>query len=83
MAKNQTDGQLEWLPRNNPHDYTTADVFLLLYVLSKGNATEWFVHGTTTLLASHHNHDPTTPPVAKWPKIKTMGNLNCCRAVTT
>ena len=35
----------------------------------------------TTLQASYHN-GPTTPPVAKWPKIKCMGNSNGCRAIT-
>ena len=66
-----------------PHDYTTTDVFLMLYMLSKGNATEWFlVHGMTSLQASHHI-DSTTPPVAKWLKINLVGNLNGGRTIIT
>jgi hypothetical protein len=35
----------------------------------------------TALHTSHHNGS-TTPPVAKWPKIKSMGKLNGCCAMT-
>ena len=45
------------------HVHTTAEVFLILYMVSKGNSNEWCVHGRTTLQASHHNSS-TTPPSA-------------------
>ena len=71
MAKNQTnDGQIEWLLRSNhmtirlQNDHMTARVFLILSVVSKVNATEWLVHGMTTLQASHTNV-ATIPPVIK------------------
>ena len=54
----------------------------MLYMLWKGNTTEWFVQGMTILLASHRN-GPPTPSVAKWQKPMPMGNLNGCRTVTT
>jgi hypothetical protein len=47
-----------------PDDHTTADVFLMLYMVSKGNATKLIVHGKTTLQASRRNAS-TTPPSAK------------------
>ena len=50
-----------------PDDHTTADVFLMLYMVSKGNKTEFIVHGKTTLQVSRRNAS-TTPPVAKLAK---------------
>ena len=55
------------------HDHTTADVLLMLYIVSKVNATEWFVHGMTTLQESQRNGSISSP-VAKWPTIKPTGN---------
>jgi hypothetical protein len=55
----------------------------MLYIVSKGNTNEWYVHGKTTLQASHRNGSTRTPPLAIWPKIIPMGNLNGCHAVTT
>ena len=46
----------------------------MLYMLWKGNTTEWFVQGMTVLLASHRN-GLTTPYVAKWQKNRTDGQL--------
>ena len=59
------------------HDYTAAEVFLMLNIVTKVNATksEWFVNGRTILLESHRNGS-TTPLVAKWPKIKPVGLSN-------
>ena len=54
----------------------------MLYMLKNGNATEWPIHGMTTLQASHRNGSTKTH-VAKWPKTEPMGNLNGCRTVTT
>ena len=54
----------------------------MLYLVSKVYATEWFVNGRTTLHTSHCNGS-TKPHVAKWPKIKPMGNLNGYPAITT
>ena len=63
------------------NDYTTAEVFLMLYMLSKGNVNECLVNVSSTLIASHrndsvtstliasHRNDSTTPHVAKWHKI--------------
>ena len=53
------------------------------FMYSKGNLSRWFVLGMTTLQASHRN-SPTTPPVAKWSKIKAIDTLNgSCFAITT
>ena len=43
----------------------------MLYMLSKGNATEWFFHGMTNLLASHRNgsdkvHQTARPTDVRW-----------------
>ena len=54
----------------------------MLYMLTMGNTTEYFIHGMTTLQASHSNGSTKTH-VAKWPKTEPMGNLNGCRTVTT
>ena len=56
---------------HEPHDHTTAELFIMLYIVSKGNATEWFVHGRIILLAPHRNGS-MTPPVAKCPKFKPV-----------
>ena len=52
MTKNQTGGQLEWLSHNNHMIiYAAAELFLMLYMLSKGNAADWLVWGMTSLQA--------------------------------
>ena len=55
---------------------------LYIYMLSKGNELEWFVHSVTTLQASCRNGSTTPPTVAKWQDIKMMGNFIGCRTVT-
>ena len=37
----------------------------MIYMLSKNNATAWFVHGRTTIQASHRNGS-TAPHVTKY-----------------
>ena len=54
----------------------------MLYIVFQVNTTDCFVHSRTILLASHRNGS-TTPPVAKWPKIKPVGTLDGCRAIPT
>ena len=46
----------------------------MLYMLKNGNATEWPIHGMTTLQASHRNGSTKTH-VAKWPKTEPDGQL--------
>ena len=57
-----------------PHYHTTAEVFLMLYIVSKVNATEWFVHGGIILLASHRNGSITPPLPKKWPNGQVVKN---------
>ena len=55
---------------------------MLYNMLSKGNTTEWFVHGMTTLQASHRNGSTTPPALAKWQVTKPMNSLNGYCAIT-
>ena len=48
----------------------------MLYIVSKVNATEWFVHGRTILLAPHHNGSTTPPACDKMAKNQTEWQLD-------
>jgi len=52
----------------------------MLYILSKGNANEWYSRAT---LPAWHRNGSTLPSVAIWPKNQLLDTLNGCHAIIT
>ena len=84
MAKNRTDGQLEWLSHGNHNTIQLQRchycfIFFQRAMQSSGWSEAWLLYKHHTIMALHN-----TPcgHVAKRPKIELMGNLNGCCTVT-